>query len=78
MKKPTAGQAAEIKLINRLIDNAKKDERWNISLYYDFEFNGAAYELFETCDREYPIVVDYFSKAEMKEVAKKIILTGKC
>lgn len=77
MKKLTVGHLAEIKLINRLIDNAKKGEHWNISLGYDFEFNGVAYELLETRGREYPMVVDYYDRAEMKDVAKNIIVTGK-
>lgn len=77
MRKPTVGQLAEIKLINRLIDNAKKDERQNISLNYDFEFNGVAYELLETRGQEYPMVLDYYTKSEMKDVAKKIIVTGR-
>ena len=76
MKKPSAGQASEIKLVNRLIDNAKKDERWNISLGYDFEFNGEAYEIMETAGREYPMVLDYLSIEEMKAAVRKIILTG--
>jgi hypothetical protein len=44
---------------------------------YDFEFNGVAYELLETAGWEYPMVLDYYTKAEMKDVAKKIIVTGR-